>query len=145
MVHPLDVWHAVATIALLPTFVAGGHTSFIDYLKPSHGALAVLLLAATMACRAVEERPPFVDRLISGMQSSPVANPPASVWRYQYRGQSVFYVPPSCCDVPGELYNSQGQLLCSPDGGLDGRGDGRCLDFFERRSDGRRIWADMRE
>jgi hypothetical protein len=90
------------------------------------------------------QRPAFVDRLIVEMRSESVRNPPAAIWRYRYDGNEVYYVPPSCCDVPSELYDQDGNLLCSPDGGLTGRGDGRCPDFFDQRSEETQIWRDER-
>lgn len=108
--------------------------------------LLAVLLAMTAGCgRAPEEDvPPFVDDLISRLEAAPKSNPPGSIWRYTYEGRSVFYVPPSCCDVPGELYDDGGTLICSPDGGITGDGDGRCPDFFAVRAEEQRIWIDGR-
>ena len=56
----------------------------------------------------------------------------------------MFYVPPACCDVPSELYDHDGNLICGPDGGIRGTGDGKCPDFFEKRREGTLIWRDPR-
>jgi hypothetical protein len=106
-------------------------------------------LGAVLACigcvpAVSEDLPPFVLELIESHEAAPVANPPASIWRYKYKGRVVFYVPPACCDVPSELYDSDGSLICGPDGGLTGRGDGKCPDFFEQRVEGLRVWGDHR-
>nr|WP_262893218.1 hypothetical protein [Dyadobacter subterraneus] len=37
-----------------------------------------------------------------------------------------------------ENYN----LLCSPDGGITGGGDGKCLDFVKKASNQKLIWND---
>ena len=66
------------------------------------------------------------------------------ILRYRYRGQTVYYVPPSCCDQPGILYDEAGTQVCEPDGGISGRGDGRCTDFHEQRSAESLIWSDSR-
>jgi hypothetical protein len=89
--------------------------------------------------------PAAVTALIHDLQSQPVRNPPAYVARYDYAGQVVYYVPPHCCDFFGDLYNSAGQVICHPDGGLTGRGDGRCSDFESRRKNGTIIWRDPRK
>jgi hypothetical protein len=86
-----------------------------------------------------------VEQLIVQLESEPPKNPPGSIWRYQYQDEVVFYVPPSCCDVSGELFDESGTFLCAPDGGITGRGDGRCADFFDERSDELRVWADSRQ
>lgn len=104
----------------------------------------VLLVYAGCAPAVSEDLPPFVLALIESRESAPVANPPASIWRYMYRGRVVFYVPPSCCDAPSELYDSDGNLICGPDGGLTGRSDGKCPDFFELRTEESRVWRDRR-
>ena len=99
----------------------------------------------TQATKPAEpSRPAVVDQLIARQQAEPKKNPPGKLWQYTYRGQVVYYVPPSCCDVPGELYASDGATLCEPDGGITGRGDGKCADFFEARTDEKLLWADTR-
>ena len=67
-----------------------------------------------------------------------------TVARYEYRGGRVYYVPPRCCDVYGTLYDASGTILCHPDGGFTGDGDGRCPDFFEERRNEKIIWRDRR-
>lgn len=106
-----------------------------------------VLLAAVAACGTTvdEDLPPFVAQLIEQYEAGPKSNPPGSIWRYHYKGLVVFYVPPSCCDVPSELYGSDGHVICSPDGGITGAGDGKCPDFFEQRTDGLRVWSDARQ
>jgi hypothetical protein len=91
-----------------------------------------------------QDLPAFVNELIDQMETDPLANPPASIWRFQYQGRTVYYVPPSCCDVPSSLYDTDGRLVCGPDGGLTGDGDGKCPDFFIKRSDERLLWRDPR-
>jgi len=40
----------------------------------------------------------------------------------------------ACCDIPSVLYDTAGTVVCAPDGGFIGRGDGRCPDFISQRS-----------
>ncbi len=77
-------------------------------------------------------------------KNEPVGNPPQSIWQYEYNGQTVYYVPPQCCDQFGQLYDASGTLLCAPDGGFTGRGDGKCPDFFKVRTNEVLIWKDSR-
>ena len=88
--------------------------------------------------------PPAVAALIQDLKRQPVANPPAYVASYEYGGQVVYYVPPRCCDIFGNLYNAGGKVICHPDGGLAGHGDGRCPDFFSLRKHETIIWRDTR-
>lgn len=89
--------------------------------------------------------PVAITALIHDLESQPVANPPAIVASYDYAGQVVYYVPPRCCDIFADLYDATGQVICHPDGGLTGRGDGRCPDFFTIRSNETIIWRDPRK
>ena len=88
---------------------------------------------------------PWLNELIQQLQEEKPANPPAKIYRYTYNDQEVYYLTSRCCDVPSKLYDMYGNVLCEPDGGITGRGDGRCPDFFEERKDETLIWEDKRE
>ncbi len=88
--------------------------------------------------------PQWLTSLIGQIQSQPVTNPPTEIRSYRYRGETVYYRSGRCCDVWSELYDRNGALLCHPDGGFTGRGDGRCPDFREASSDATLIWHDPR-
>ncbi|WP_439880829.1 DUF6970 domain-containing protein [Pontibacter sp. MBLB2868] len=120
-------------------------------------AILVLLVIFTAACKpgasqqvsdAATERAqlaPWLNKLINELQQEEPANPPAKIYRYTYKEQEVYYLTGRCCDIPSKLYDAQGNVLCEPDGGITGRGDGRCPDFFERRQNETLIWEDKRE
>ncbi|MBU1101271.1 MAG: hypothetical protein KKA84_12795 [Bacteroidetes bacterium] len=86
-----------------------------------------------------------MNDMISEFQTQPVGNPPQSIWQYTYMGEVVYYVPPQCCDQFSTLYDKDGNVICAPDGGITGSGDGRCSDFFEVRENEKLIWQDNRE
>lgn len=88
--------------------------------------------------------PKCIISKIKQIESEAVRNPPAEVWQYDYKGQSVFYITSYCCDVPSELYDADCNLICRPDGGFIGSGDGTCTDFFSNRSNEKLIWKDGR-
>ena len=83
--------------------------------------------------------------LIRRLENEPVANPPRSIVQYVYKGQTVYYLPPPCCDIFSDLYDADGDLLGHPDGGITEQGDGKFLDFREERADEQPVWADDRE
>lgn len=91
-----------------------------------------------------DQRPSWLQQLIARIESEPVTNPPSSILRYSYRGATVYFRPSRCCDVASELYDEAGALLCRPDGGITGSGDGRCTDFFSSRRNEELIWQDPR-
>lgn len=88
--------------------------------------------------------PEWLKELIAVMESAPVSKPPGMVVHYEYKGETVYYVPAECCDQLSSLYDAGGNIICSPDGGVDGKGDGRCPDFFDARQGEEVIWQDSR-
>ena len=87
---------------------------------------------------------PWLRELIQRLESEPVANPPAFIARYEYKGQPVYYLPPRCCDIFSDLYDADGVIIGHPDGGITGQGDGRVPDFLEVRENENVVWRDLR-
>jgi hypothetical protein len=107
-------------------------------------ALFAVLCAFSLAADTESGNPKWVDDLIARFSSQPVGNPPQSIYCYEYKSQTVYYVPPQCCDQFSNLYDAEGKVLCAPDGGFTGRGDGRCTDFEKARKNEKLIWKDSR-
>ncbi len=108
------------------------------------GIFVILILLSACSQATQASNPAWLDQLIKQFENNPVANPPLSVWKYDYKGQVVYFVPQHCCDIPSVLYDAQGNVVCAPDGGIAGRGDGKCSDFFDQRSAEQLIWQDSR-
>jgi hypothetical protein len=111
----------------------------------------LILMALVLAAACVPENPVALDQhpswltsLIRQLETEPGANPPAFIARYEYKGQVVYYVPPRCCDVSSALHRTDGTVLCQPDGGFAGTGDGRCADFTAERKNEQIVWRDPR-
>ena len=116
-------------------------------MKPAVAALllhAGIALGCAGAPTAPDTSPSWLGAVIAQLQRAPVANPPAMVTRYRYNGQTVYFVPQRCCDVASVLYSATGSVMCHPDGGITGRGDGQCPDFFAQRSEEHIVWRDAR-
>ncbi len=90
-------------------------------------------------------RPEWLAAMIRRLQAGERGTPPFKAWRYSYKGNEVYYLPPQCCDQYSELYDEAGKLLCAPDGGKTGLGDGRCADFNKFKKAGELIWQDPRK
>jgi hypothetical protein len=88
--------------------------------------------------------PAWLTTVIRQLEAQPVANPPAYVARYEYKSETVYFVPQRCCDVMSVVYRSDGAVLCQADGGATGAGDRRCPDFFAERRNEQVIWRDPR-
>jgi hypothetical protein len=96
------------------------------------------ILFATLICVAACKEP--VPEIIQEIIKSPPMGEVTEVWRYSFRGETVYYFPPMPYDIPSVLLNGKGESICSPDGGLTGFGDGKCPSFFEDRKGGRLVW-----
>lgn len=68
---------------------------------------------------------------------------PEKIWSYQYKNQKVFYFVQPCCDQINPVYDSKGNIICHPDGGFTGKGDGKCNDFYQTVSQRKLIWGEM--
>jgi hypothetical protein len=114
-------------------------------MKPHFLAIiAVIILLAGCAQTTQTGNPAWVDQLIKKFESEPVGNPPQSIWSYEYNTQVVYFSPAQCCDMYSTLYDASGTVLCAPDGGFTGKGDGRCKDFVSQRTNELLIWKDSR-
>ena len=127
----------------------------VNLLKlPALGLLAILISAScqqnstkTTTEKTVmnqDKNPEWLQRKITAFEQDKPANPPVKIYRYLYHFQEVYYITGRSGDIPSEVYTLQGQQLCQPDGGITGRGDGKCPDFFESRTDEKLVWEDNR-
>ncbi|WP_019946375.1 DUF6970 domain-containing protein [Hymenobacter aerophilus] len=90
------------------------------------------------------KRPAWLENKIQAHFQARKANPPIRIYSYQYNGGSVYYETSGGGDQFSNLYAADGRLLCHPDGGLTGKGDGQCTDFMKVRTEEKLIWQDPR-
>lgn len=114
-------------------------------MQPAHpftsvAALAILQVACALPIEG--DRAPWLQSKISEYERLAPGNPPRAILRTTYEGKTVYYVTPTCCDIPSELYDERGALLCYPSGGFAG-GDGRCPAFTLAAS-ASAVWRDQR-
>ncbi|GAB3826896.1 DUF6970 domain-containing protein [Hymenobacter jeollabukensis] len=89
-------------------------------------------------------RPKWLDDKIQAHMNAKAENPRIRILSYQYQGQTVYYETSPCCDQFTTLYDAKGNVLCAPDGGITGRGDGKCPDFEKNRTAEQLVWQDAR-
>ncbi len=92
-----------------------------------------------------EKIPDCITQKIAVIQKEEVRNPPAKVYRYTFEGKTVYFFPQYCCDFFSELYDDECTLICAPDGGIIGMGDGKCSGFFAERRNEILAWEDDRK
>ena len=88
--------------------------------------------------------PSCIQVKIESLQEAPVQNPPAIVTRYLYNGQNVYLFNAPCCDQFSSLYDESCMLICYADGGITGKGDGKCADFVAVATEKILLWQDHR-
>lgn len=90
------------------------------------------------------EIPNCIKDRIETLKRQPIQNPPAEVWQWETNDKTFYYFNAPCCDQFSTLYNDKCEIICAPDGGFTGKGDGKCPDFG---TDVKRIliWKDERK
>lgn len=92
-----------------------------------------------------QEIPECLQKMIKEYRAEEKQNPPKSIYSYLYKGQTVYYVTPPCCDFFSDLFDNNCKLIGHPDGGFTGRGDGNITDFRDSAKDEKLIWKDERK
>lgn len=81
---------------------------------------------------------------IEEIKSQPKWNPAAEVNEYNYNGKLTYLFTSDCCDQYIVLYDGTCNYLCAPSGGITGKGDNKCSDFYTKAVHTRLIWKDPR-
>jgi len=98
-------------------------------MKKAKTLLLLLVLSCSKQKTPSLNVPICIQSKIETIKSLPVENPPKEVWKWQVNGNTYFYFSAACCDQYSELYDSNCSLVCHPDGGITGVGDGNCPSF----------------
>ena len=112
------------------------------------GLLLVLVILGLSSCKITEAQSTSntcLEKRIEEIKNQDTANPPISIYQYTYKGQVVYHISAPCCDMYTSLIDKNCNLICHPSGGITGKGDGKCSDFFNARTDEKMIWADPRK
>lgn len=114
-------------------------------MKPH--TIAVLLILATMVFSCDKDNttdtPACITSKITTLQNGPVQSPPAQVYRWDVDGAVYYYITADCCDQYNLLYDTECNVVCAPDGGFTGQGDGQCPQFSTEPQK-TLIWEDNR-
>ena len=89
----------------------------------------LILLISCKTSDQTSKTPSCIDSKIEVLKKEPVANPLAEVWKWETEGKIYYYFNAACCDQFSTLYNDKCEIICAPDEGFTGRGDGKCPEF----------------
>lgn len=92
----------------------------------------------------LKDEPQWVKDLVTHLKSEPVTNPPTFLQKCTVDSKVTYYQSPKAGDQMSVLYDQNGQVLCAPDGGIAGKGDEKCPDYFQTRTDCNYVWTDNR-
>lgn len=104
--------------------------------------LFLFLFTITSACAKIsvpKGTPYAIKKLIRKEQKHCLSK----VYNYNFEGQKYYYFQNGhggCADSFNDLYNEKGELLCHPDGGISGGGDGKCGDYYIGINNALLIW-----
>ena len=85
-----------------------------------------------------------LETLKAQLLELPAQLPALAIWEYSYQGSLVYLVPAPCCDHFNPLYNLNCEVICHPDGGITGKGDGKCKDLRRTATGKKLVWKDVR-
>ena len=108
------------------------------------GILACQRKMPPEALAITQSIPACIQQKIDSIKQLPVWNPPAEVYEYSYGERTVFLFSADCCDRPSTAVDSNCNYVCAPSGGFTGKGDRKCVDFFEKAKLVRLVWKDER-
>lgn len=103
-------------------------------------------ILALFSCKNEEcekEIPSCIEIKINEIKSKPVWNPPGQIWKWETDKGDYYYITSDCCDQWNYLYDEQCNVVCAPDGGIDGMGDGKCPELGDNIVKSL-IWSDDR-
>ena len=113
-------------------------------MKILFGIMGLLFLFS--ACKKLEineDVPTCIEKKIKDISNQDKWNPPAEVWKWEANGELYYYFSSNCCDEFNFIYNENCDVICAPDGGFTGTGDGNCPDL-EMQSIKSIVWKDNR-
>lgn len=109
--------------------------------------LIAIVIFVFFSCRkeCSSSIPSCIQAKIDHLRAQPKGNPAYSVYRLDYNGKKLYYFPPQCCDQYSDLYDENCNLVCHPDGGIAGQGDGNCPEFSATSKNWVLLWKDNRQ
>jgi hypothetical protein len=110
--------------------------------------LAVSLLLLSLGASTPSDAPQpglplLLEARVLQLQMTAPAGAGRTILRTRFGDRTVYYLSPACCDLPSELYDASGRLICYPSGGFAG-GDGRCPRFAFDPVTAIEVWRDPR-
>ena len=91
-----------------------------------------------------EAPPSWLIKRIKTFESGPANHAPYGIWQITHNGRPAYYFRSPCCDQYNPLIDDTGVVMCNPDGGKSGKGDGRCSNPADPNTKVRLVWVHPR-
>ena len=78
-----------------------------------------------------ETVPACIQEMIDENKNGDASTPAEEIHRWSTKTTTYYYVVSECCDQYNYLLDETCQIVCAPDGGINGAGDGNCPYFGE--------------
>jgi hypothetical protein len=89
--------------------------------------------------------PKFIRKEIRTYKKAGDVKKTPVITRYFYNDRYVYYYKMPCCDQQNKLYDKKGNVICIPDGGITGKGDGKCPDFQAEKKNPKQLWPEVKD
>jgi YHS domain-containing protein len=116
-------------------------------MKEKHILSVLLFFLLILSCEKSDIGkgvPKCINDMIDDIEKEEVRNPPTKVWKWEVDGSTYYYITSDCCDQYNYLYDENCNVVCAPDGGFTGNGDGNCPVFIKQIVS-TLIWKDSRD
>ncbi len=87
--------------------------------------------------------PVCIRKILDDQSKEIPPNQPVQIDEYAYNGKTVYLFTAQCCDQFNVLYDDSCKMICSPSGGIIGKGDGKCEDFAKEAKLIKLIWKEQ--
>jgi hypothetical protein len=94
--------------------------------------ICIFVFITNISCKKADiskSVPDCIEQKINELKNTEVYNPPAQVWEWKVDDKTYYYFTSNCCDQYNILYDEDCNIVCAPDGGFTGKGDGNCPEF----------------
>ena len=113
-----------------------------------YSIILIIIISLNFSCDEIIDEDgatSCIREMIEKYKREAPTNPPRTVYSYQYKGKTVYHITSVCCDQFNILYDLNCNIICYPDGGITGSGDGRCPNYFNEATSKGLIWKDSRK
>ncbi len=109
----------------------------------SRSIYAFFFFCLLFSCSSMKTNTTDLQKLLESYAKSHDNEKPAQIEKWTVDSAIYYHVFPKGADRYSELYNSDLELICHPEGGMVGTGDGKCPDWAKTVKNKEIIWTNQ--